>query len=352
MNESLQIFRDKKILITGHTGFKGSWLTFLLNEVGAKVVGFSLPPETQPNHYDLLDLNQHITNIVGDIRDFEHVSKTINDFKPEFVFHLAAQALVRPSYSDPITTFSTNILGSMNVLESVRQVKSVRSLVFVTSDKCYENDETIRPYIESDKLGGHDPYSASKAGAEIVFSSYLNSFFTDQPSLGAASVRAGNVIGGGDWSLDRVVPDLVRAIDSGVSVKLRNPKALRPWQHVLDPISGYLLLASKLYQNPKEYSGSWNFGPALGETFSVETLVERIIKSFGKGSVQLDEPTKNPHEAHYLQLDSSKAASKLGWQPKWDLDTAVESTVDWYKRLSQGTSADILTKAQINEYFK
>lgn len=255
MNSIMKIFKGKRVFITGHTGFKGSWLAFLLCEIGADVMGFALPPATTMNHFNLLNLDKKIKHVVGDIRDASLLSATLNKFKPEFVFHLAAQALVRPSYSEPAATFSTNVIGSVNLLDAVRLCESVRSLVYITSDKCYENVEWIWGYRENDQLGGRDPYSASKAAAEIVFSSYVRSFFEQNTSLGAASARAGNVIGGGDWALDRIIPDCIRAIEVGDPIRLRNPAATRPWQHVLEPIAGYLLLAARLYDEPKLWGG-------------------------------------------------------------------------------------------------
>jgi len=245
------IYRNKKVLITGHTGFKGTWMSLLLKEMGAKVCGFSLAPESTPNHFNLLNLESNIKHVVGDIRDLDALDRVMQDFQPEFVFHLAAQALVKESYVNPVSTFDTNIMGSVNLLEAVRKCDSVRSLVYITSDKCYENVEWIWGYRENDQLGGRDPYSASKGAAEIVFSAYARSFFSQRENLGAATTRAGNVIGGGDWAADRIIPDCIRAIQDGSPIKLRNPNATRPWQHVLEPISGYLTLGVKLYNDQK-----------------------------------------------------------------------------------------------------
>jgi len=346
-----QFFTKKKVLITGHTGFKGSWLAFLLNELGAVVMGVALPPATLDNHFDLLGLEQKIKHVVGDIRDASFLASTMNEFKPEFVFHLAAQALVRPSYDDPATTFSTNVIGSVNLLDAVRQCKSVRSLVYITSDKCYENVEWIWGYRENDQLGGRDPYSASKAAAEIVFSSYARSFFKQRPLLGSATTRAGNVIGGGDWAVDRIIPDCIRAIEVGDPIRLRNPSATRPWQHVLEPLSGYLLLAARLYEEPQSWGGSWNFGPFNHEVRTVQNVAELIISHLGKGSIEIIKSETQVHEAHLLQLNCDKAHQLLGWYPRWHVDKTLEATALWYKTIMNGGNAEQITRAQIHSFF-
>ena len=322
-----QSFTNKKVLITGHTGFKGTWLAFLLNEMGADVMGFALPPTTAVNHFDLLGLDKKIKHVVGDIRDASLLASTMNEFQPEFVFHLAAQALVRPSYVDPAATFSTNVMGSINLLDAVRLCESVRSLVYITSDKCYENVEWIWGYRENDQLGGRDPYSASKAAAEIVFSSYVRSFFEQLPSLGAATARAGNVIGGGDWAVDRIIPDCIRAIEAGEPIRLRNSNATRPWQHVLEPLAGYLLLAARLYEEPQSSGGSWNFGPSIHEVRTVQNVAEVIFCHLGKGSIEIVESETQVHEAHLLQLNCDKAHQLLGWYPRWHAEQTLEATL-------------------------
>lgn len=344
-------FSNKKVFITGHTGFKGSWLAFVLEEVGAIVMGFSLPPVHPINHFDLLGLDNNISHVIGDIRDAVKLRSVVDSFKPEFVFHLAAQALVRPSYDDPVTTFSTNIVGSVNVLEAVRNCPSVRSLVYITSDKCYENVEWVWGYRENDQLGGRDPYSASKAAAEIVFSSYARSFFESRSSLGAASTRAGNVIGGGDWALDRIVPDCVRSIEKQEPIELRNPEATRPWQHVLEPISGYLLLAARLYEDPKRWTGSWNFGPPADEVRTVKNVAEAMISHMGDGSIKISQLQTQAHEANLLQLNCDKAQQLLNWYPRWEVDQSLEVTALWYKALADGNSAEKITRDQILSYF-
>lgn len=346
-----RVFGGRRVFITGHTGFKGSWLAFLLNEAGANVMGFSLTPSTQVNHFDLLELDKKIKHVVGDVRDAALLSSTLNQFQPEFVFHLAAQALVRPSYDDPAATFSTNVMGSVNLLDAVRKCDSVRSLVYVTSDKCYENVEWIWGYRESDQLGGRDPYSASKAAAELVFSSYARSFFEQRPLLGTASARAGNVIGGGDWAVDRIIPDCMRAIACGESVCLRNPVATRPWQHVLEPIAGYLLLAARLYEEPTRWGGAWNFGPSTQEVRTVQNVAEVIISHIGKGRVEVVQSPTQVHEARLLQLNCDKAQQLLGWHPRWDVDKTLEATALWYKAFMNGDNASDITRVQIKEFF-
>ena len=345
-------FSGKKIFITGHTGFKGSWLTFILKEVGAEIMGFALPPATVVNLFDLLTLEKKIKHVVGDIRDSAKLIDAVNQFQPEFVFHLAAQALVRPSYDDPVATFSTNVIGSVNILEATRQCKSIRSLVYITSDKCYENVEWIWGYRENDQLGGRDPYSSSKAAAEMVFSSYNRSFFEKNPLLGAASTRAGNVIGGGDWALDRIIPDCIRAIEEGSPIRLRNPKSTRPWQHVLEPLSGYLLLAAKLFEEPKIWTGSWNFGPSNNEVRTVKDVAQVIINQFGKGSIEILESQTQVHEARLLQLNCDKAHQLLGWYPRWHAQETLEATGLWYKDMMNGVSAEQITRNQIHSFFK
>ncbi len=344
-------FAGKKVLITGHTGFKGSWLAFILNKVGAEVAGLALPPATAVNHFDLLKLEEKIKHVVGDVRDAAVVAKTVQDFQPEFVFHLAAQALVRPSYDDPVNTFSTNVLGSVNLLEAVRQCESVRSLVYITSDKCYENVEWIWGYRENDQLGGRDPYSASKAAAELAFSTYARSFFEQRPMLGAASTRAGNVIGGGDWAADRIIPDCIRAIQADEPVRLRNPGATRPWQHVLEPLAGYLLLAMHLHEKPKKWGGSWNFGPSTQEVRTVKKVAEVIVGHIGKGRVEVVESKAQVHEARLLQLNCDKAHQLLGWYPRWHVEKTLEATALWYKTIMNGGDAEAITRAQIEEFF-
>ena len=351
INEKFKTFAGRRVFITGHTGFKGSWLAFLLEEMGAEVMGFALPPATTVNHFDLLGLDKRIKHKIGDIRDAELLTSALNEFQPEFVFHLAAQALVRPSYDDPAATFSTNVIGSVNLLDAVRRCKSIRSLVYITSDKCYENVEWIWGYREIDQLGGRDPYSASKAAAEVAFSSYCRSFFEQRLTLGAASARAGNVIGGGDWAVDRIIPDCIRAIEAGEPVRLRNPSATRPWQHVLEPLAGYILLAARLYEEPKKWGGAWNFGPSTHEVRTVKNVAEVIVGHIGKGRIEIVESQKQVHEARLLQLNCDKANQLLCWYPRWDVEKTLESTALWYKTIMNGGNAEEITRAQIYEFF-
>ena len=344
-------YRGRRVMVTGHTGFKGSWLAFLLHEIGADVLGYALPPAYADSHFEKLDLARSIRHVEGDVRDGAQLASVMSEYQPEFVFHLAAQAMVRTSYADPKTTFDTNIGGSVNLLEAVRVCASVRALVYITSDKAYENVEWLWGYRENDRLGGHDPYSASKAAAEIVFSSYARSFFAQRPELGAASARAGNVIGGGDWAVDRIVPDCVRALKAAQPVVLRNPGATRPWQHVLEPLSGYLLLGARLDAAPAEFCGAWNFGPAAGDVRTVRDVAERIVAQFGRGSIEVATMPGNQHEARLLQLNCDKACQLLGWRPRWDFETTVNATARWYREVLAGADTASVSRSQLREYF-
>lgn len=347
----LSTFSGSRVLVTGHTGFKGSWLAFLLKEIGAEVMGYALPPEQSVSHFASLGLARSIHHVEGDVRDGAKLTATMREFQPEFVFHLAAQALVRLSYTDPKDTFDTNVMGSVNLLEAVRQCESVRSLVYVTSDKCYENQEWAWGYRESDRLGGQDPYSASKAAAEIAFSAYARSYFMHRLEFGAASTRAGNVIGGGDWAADRIVPDCIRAIRASQPIRLRNPNSTRPWQHVLEPLSGYLLLAMRLRESPTTYAGAWNFGPPSGEVRTVLNVAERIIARFGRGSISVEPDSAGLHEAQLLQLNCDKAQQLLGWRTRWNMEKTLAMTADWYKAVLEGAEASTVTRKQLRDYF-
>jgi CDP-glucose 4,6-dehydratase len=351
MRAALRSFAGKRALVTGHTGFKGSWMAYLLKELGADVMGCALPQEPGLSHFGLLNLEASITHVVVDIRDASALSAAMQSFRPECVFHLAAQALVRKSYDDPVATFDSNVMGSVHLLEAVRHCDSVRSLVYITSDKCYENREWVWGYRENDPLGGHDPYSASKAAAEIAFSAYRQSYFSARPLLGAATARAGNVIGGGDWAVDRVVPDCVRAAAKNVRVQLRNPSATRPWQHVLEPLSGYLLLAAHLGEEPARFGGSWNFGPSSSDIRTVEDVAHAISNALGLDRVEAAQSTGCRHEAQLLQLNCDKAHSRLGWEPRWGVDKALDATAEWYKAVAAGCDARAVTRSQIHEYF-
>ncbi len=328
------IYHNKKILITGHTGFKGSWLSLWLATMGAKVTGYALPPPTVPNHYNLLDLD--LNSIIGDIRDAQKLIHVFKQQQPEIVFHLAAQPIVRLSFKDPIETFSTNVLGTVNVLEAARNCGTVRAIVNITSDKCYENREWPWGYREIDPVGGYDPYSASKGCAEIVTSCWRNSFFNlehfgrSHHTL-LASGRAGNVIGGGDWAVDRLVPDIVRAVSQGGIARIRNPRATRAWQHVLEPLGGYLLLGQMLLEGRKEFAEAWNFGPHVDEDATVEQIAVQAKRVWPEIRYEIDLSADPPHEANMLRLDSSKARAGLHWAPVWDATTTVEKTALWYR---------------------
>ena len=346
------IFKGRRVLVTGDTGFKGSWLSLWLHELGAEVTGFALPPEREDDHFNLLGLDKLIRHIDGDIRDLPAVERAFKEAQPEFLFHLAAQPLVRLSYDEPKLTFDTNVGGSVNILEAVRNTPTLRSFIYVTSDKCYRNNEWPWGYRENDALGGHDPYSASKAAAEIVFASYMSSFFSSRAGLGGASVRAGNVIGGGDWAADRIVPDSIRFLQSKKPITLRNPQSTRPWQHVLEPLYGYLLTASMLYNEPARFSGPWNFGPDTDSIRTVGELAQKIIECWGSGSTEVAEIKNAPHEARLLHLNCDKARSLLGWRPRWGFERAIEETVGWYKEVCSGSPALEVSRRQIKEYME
>ena len=338
-------YRGRRVLVTGHTGFKGSWLALWLTTLGAKVSGLALAPAPQPSHWQLLGLK--LPEHRGDIRDAALVADTLELSRPEVVFHLAAQALVRPSYSDPLETWSTNVMGTAHVLEACRHSDSVRAIVVVTSDKCYENRETPAAYREGDPLGGHDPYSASKAGAELVASSYRRSFFNQPGGAQVASARAGNVIGGGDWSRDRLIPDLVRAVGAGGALEVRSPQAIRPWQHVLESLSGYLVLGQRLLEGQAQAASAWNFGPAPEDASTVESVL-RKLKAHWPQLAWTPSSRVHPHEANLLQLDSSSASELLGWRPVWSLERALGATADWYRDyLGQGL---VSSPAQLQDY--
>lgn len=352
MNNLSSIFRGKRVLITGDTGFKGSWLSLWLHELGADVVGYALPAEHEKGLFLSAKLQTLIHHIDGDIRDVQSLVRLTKEFQPEFLFHLAAQSLVRRSYQEPKLTFDTNVGGSVNVLEVVRATSSLRSVVYITSDKCYLNKEWIWGYRESDELGGHDPYSASKSAAEMVFYAYSSSFFKNRSNLGIASTRAGNVIGGGDWSADRIVPDSVRALGAGEPIQVRNPDSTRPWQHVLEPLSGYLLLAANLSRSPQAFNGSWNFGPRSESIQPVRALVERIIHHWGQGILQIHNDLDAPHEARLLQLNCDKAFHKLSWMPRWNFERTISETVHWYREVHEGRSAREISRKQVIDYME
>ncbi len=340
-----EMYRNRRVLVTGHSGFKGSWLTLWLKSLGAVVTGVSLPPETEPSHWNLLGIDCESHWI--DICDVDRLQKTIQNADPEVIFHLAAQPLVRRSYKDPQHTWQTNVIGTVNLLEAARHSSKLQAVVCITTDKCYENKEWCWGYRESDTLGGHDPYSASKAAAEIVIASYRKSFFSGKDSPLLASARAGNVIGGGDWSEDRIIPDLVRAVSSGKPLEIRSPNATRPWQHVLECLYGYLLLGQKLLDGKREFAEAWNFGPDDRSNCSVAGILQVMKKHwpelawFSSAAVQL-------HEAGLLNLDSSKARIRLGWRPVWNLEETLAKTAAWYRQYL--ATGEILSQKQLEEY--
>ena len=339
------IYKNKRVLVTGHTGFKGSWLVCWLNMMGAKVTGISLPPETSPNHWDLLGLDVETHNV--DIRDEELLRRKVSEANPEIVFHMAAQPLVRRSYKQPLDTWSTNVMGSANLLDACRQVEDLEAIVAVTTDKCYENKEWVWGYREIDPLGGHDPYSASKAGSELVAASYRNSFFNTPSSPLLATARAGNVIGGGDWSEDRLIPDLVRCVTAGKPLEIRSPNATRPWQHVLECLSGYLMLGQQLLEGNKSYAEAWNFGPDREGNRQVNQVLETLKTNWPTMEwCCSDEP--QPHEAQLLHLDSGKAREKLLWRPVWTFDEGVAATAEWYQAWID--QSDMITLTQLQRY--
>jgi CDP-glucose 4,6-dehydratase len=345
-------WQGKRVLLTGHTGFKGSWLLQWLHAMGAQVTGLALAPDTTPNLFTLADLAQLCDHHVVDICDPIATRQVITQANPEIVLHLAAQPLVRASYQDPIGTFSANVMGTAHVLDAIRACPDVRSIVAITTDKVYENREWFNPYRETDALGGYDPYSASKAACEIVISSYRRSFFADK-GVALVSARAGNVIGGGDWCADRIIPDAVRAWQSGAALSVRRPQAVRPWQHVLEPLCGYLLLAEKAYDSSSQNIGiepAWNFGPNTHESASVRQVIEIAQQAFGKGEVQWGDGTEGPHEAGLLMLDASLARAQLGLRSVFPLQQAVSMTLHWYRDLAQGQSAKALCERDIAAY--
>ncbi|MDC0933633.1 CDP-glucose 4,6-dehydratase [Arcobacteraceae bacterium] len=345
------IYKNKTVLVTGHTGFKGSWLVYWLNKIGAKVVGYSLEAPTNPNHIDLLDLNT--TSIIGDIRDLDKLNKTFEEYKPDIVFHLAAQPLVRLSYENPIETYETNVMGTLKVLEACRQ-NNVKAIVNITSDKAYENKEWIWGYRENDPMGGYDPYSSSKGCADLLVNSYRNSYFNINEYKKShhtliSSCRAGNVIGGGDWAQDRLITDIMVSVSQNKKVSIRNPNATRPWQHVLEPLSGYLNIGQKLLEEKVEFSDAWNFGPSDEGSINVEEVVNHVKKHWDKIDYEINRDAKQLHEANLLKLDCSKAHILLNWKDVWDSKTTFEKTVKWYKSYYENGKT-ILTEDDLSAY--
>lgn len=344
------IYKGKKVLLTGHTGFKGSWLTLWLKSLGAEVLGYSLEPNTIPSMFEELRIYGHCRHVIGNILDTKTLEETINEFKPEVVFHLAAQPIVRLSYKEPKMTYETNVIGTLNVLEAARKCDSVKAFVNVTTDKCYENKEINRGYKEDEPMGGYDMYSSSKGCVEIMSSSFRRSFLQEEGSYAMATARAGNVIGGGDWAADRLIPDCIRYINENKPIEIRNPIAVRPWQHVLEPLSGYLLLGQKLLEEGKKFAEGFNFGPNNDSVLKVAEVSQKVVDFYGKGEVVVHKKD-NLHEANLLMLDIEKAEKVLGWIPTYTAEQAIEKTVEWYKNFySQDIDMYEFTIAQIREF--
>lgn len=343
-------WKGKRVFLTGHTGFKGSWLAIWLQEMDAVVKGYSLSPMTSPNLFEEASVGNNMESEIADIRDLQLITNSLVDFEPDIVIHMAAQPLVRLSYKEPVETYSTNVMGTLNLLEATRKCKKIKAIVAVTTDKCYENKELDRGYKEEEPMGGHDPYSSSKGCCELLISSYRRSFFNKSDTPALASVRAGNVIGGGDWSEDRLIPDILNAFEKSKKVIVRNPLSVRPWQHVLEPLSGYLVLAEQLYLNGEQYAEAWNFGPQDEDCKNVEYILDRMVDNWGKGASWKLDNNSNPHEANFLKLDISKAAKKLQWEPKWNLDFTLKSIISWHKKWLSGKNIKEVCISEINRY--
>ena len=354
MNGFKNFYNGKRVLITGHTGFKGSWLAIWLNELGAQVIGYALDPSAEKGNFILSGIGDRIVDLRGNICDIDHLKSIFMHYKPEIVFHLAAQPIVRLSYEQPVETYQTNVMGTINVLEAIRSTESVKVGIMITTDKCYENKEQLWGYREDEPMGGYDPYSSSKGAAEIAISSWRRSFMNPekygQHGKSIASARAGNVIGGGDWATDRIIPDCFRALESNILIEIRNPKAIRPWQHVLEPLSGYLLLALKMWNDPINYCEGWNFGPRMESTASVWDIASEIVKEYGSGKLRDVSDIDAVHEAKLLMLDISKAKFRLGWEPRLNIKQTVSLTVDWYKHYKDNSVMD-LCKKHINLFY-
>lgn len=351
---NLDFWRGKRVFITGHTGFKGSWLSLWLQEMGADVVGYALAPPTDPSLFEVGRVGEGMRSIIADVCDLSTLSAAILEHRPEIVFHMAAQPLVRLSYEEPVETYATNVMGTVHVLEAIRQTGGVRAVVNITTDKCYENREWVWGYRENEPLGGYDPYSSSKGCAELVTAAYRTSFFNPadhaKHGVALASARAGNVIGGGDWAKDRLIPDIMAAFLERRPVLIRNPQAIRPWQHVLEPLRGYLTLAEHLWREGSAFAEGWNFGPNDEDTKTVEWIVKHLASAWGNGATWSIDAGNHLHEASYLKLDISKARSKLGWHPRWTLETSLRHIVDWYSAYQRNDNMRDLTLNQIAEY--
>ena len=348
-------WNGKRVFLTGHTGFKGGWLTLWLASMGARVTGYALAPNTTPNFFEVAKVKSDLEQShVADIRDLEKLQKAMADAGPEIVIHMAAQPLVRYSYSNPVETYATNVMGTVHVLESIRALDCVRAAVIITTDKCYENKEWTWGYRENEPMGGHDPYSNSKGCAELVTSAYRQSYFApekySQHKVAIASARAGNVIGGGDWSEDRLIPDAIKAFEAKETLMIRNPLATRPWQHVLEPLSGYLVLAQALYQEGAKFNGGWNFGPREEDARTVQEVINLLIKNWGSAASWTQDQSEQPHEAHSLKLDCSKAHQYLGWTPRWTLEQAIENITQWQQAYQQQHNMPEMSLQQITSY--
>ena len=346
-----KFWENKKVFLTGHTGFKGSWLSLWLSSMGACVKGYSLEPPTSPSLFEQARIAELLEHELGDIRDGENLSKSMQNFSPDIVIHMAAQPLVRYSYKAPVETYTTNVIGTVNLFEAVRSVPSVKAVVNVTTDKCYANREWVWGYREDEAMGGHDPYSSSKGCAELVTSAYRSSYFNRNSSVKLASARAGNVIGGGDWAEDRLIPDILRAFSNNEPVIVRNPTATRPWQHVLEPLAGYLILAQSLYEEKgAEFSEGWNFGPEDKDVQPVSWILDRMVYLWGEDARWILDSTDQPHEAQLLKLDVSKANTRLDWRPRWNLGEALEKIIEWHKAWMSGKDVREMSLAQIQNY--
>ncbi len=354
LEEMVNAWRGRRVFLTGHTGFKGGWLALWLARKGAQVRGYALAPATEPNLFTVADVGSVLEDVRGDLLDRPRLEASLREFAPEVVFHLAAQPLVRRSYADPLGTYATNVMGTAHVLEAVRKTPSVRAVVCITTDKCYENREWVWPYRETDPLGGHDPYSSSKACAEIVCAAYRSSFFSvDRPGehrVAVATARAGNVIGGGDWSEDRLIPDLIRGFESGKSVRIRRPGAIRPWQHVLEPLHGYMLLAERLLTGPQEFASAFNFGPGDEDAWAVERIADYLAAAWGEGAGWIRDTDTGVHEAGTLRLDASRARTELGWRPRLDIEDALDWTLRWYRTWHEAGAVLETTLRQMADY--
>jgi CDP-glucose 4,6-dehydratase len=349
-------WQGKKVFLTGHTGFKGSWLSLWLNALGAQVTGYALEPPTNPSLFEICKIGTLVNSIIGDVRDYDKLNFAMQQTKPDVVIHMAAQPLVRDSYKSPVKTYEINVMGTVHLLEAVRHCNSIKAVVNVTTDKCYENKEWVWGYRENESMGGYDPYSNSKGCSELVTASYRNSFFNSNDyakhGVALATARAGNVIGGGDWATDRLIPDCIEALLNNKKVIIRNPQAIRPWQHVLEPLNGYLILAQKLYEEGVGFAEGWNFGPNDSEAKTVEWIVQKMCKCWGEGAVYEVDGGIHPHEAHYLKLDCSKAKMRLNWVPKWNLEYTIEKIIDWMQAYNEKKDMQKVCLQQIAEYTK